>query len=529
MRFRTRLIVLIVVDQLGSLYMSRYGDQLDGGIALLRRRGAYYANGVHAVGNTETCPGHASIVTGTWPDEHGIVSNYWVDEKTQSKVGCIADRTFGASPHNLEVPGIADAVKLATAGQGKVVTVSIKDRAAVLTAGKSPTAAVWYDPAAGRFVSGQWYGADGPPGWLTPISVSRTASSALGETWTRLRPEVDYERVAGVDDEPSEEDVPGLARTFPRELGRGLAGSGMEEWSAAYTKTPQALDTLMEIAKEAVKAEGLGRRDVLDLLVLGVSSLDYAGHAWGPSSHEALDMLFRIDRAVLDFVETVEAALGSGSVLWVLTGDHGVAEIPEVAQRRGVRAERISQRPFLAAADAALLGLRAKERSSSSWRVSFFDPPRLYLSQQGPANPGLKARDQGELRDARRAVAAALAATNRLIDAKSIDDVGSFSEPYRTWFLRSTFSRRSPDVLLLTRPHDLVDWTLATDVIQGSNHGSPYNYDTRVPMVFAGPGVRRGEDPAPFDITRIAPTIAALVGIDPPAAARASPLPAVGF
>lgn len=509
---RPKLVVLIVVDQLAALYVTQWGDVLDGGFRRLRRRGAYYSNGVYAYANTETAPGHATIATGAWPNVHGMVANHWIDLETGQRTNCVEDAAHGKSPALLAAPGIADALKLATRGRAKVVAVGVKDRGAILLGGQHPTFAAWYDAKLGSFVAGTWSDKSAPPAWFSRLILERLTADAFGGAWDRFRPDLDYRALAGEDDRPTESDLPGLGRTFPRRMGVGLEGPD-EAWRSVYSATPHALDTTMLLAQRAVTEERLGRNGTTDLLAVAVSSLDYAGHWWGSHSQEALDFLLRIDAALLALIEHVDRELGEGEALFVVTGDHGVLMTPEEAALMGVRARRVDSKRLAAAADRVL----AEAKGAPAIRVAEINAPRLFFSP-GPVDDRRRAL--------RRAVASALAREPGIRQAFAIDDVHRFTEPFRALFERSTFPGRDPDILFLHGPDDYVDEVDAAGLGMGTGHGSPYAYDMTVPIFIAGPRVRRAHDPRPYEMTRLAPTLAALMGIVPPASALAAPLPA---
>ncbi|MEM7678842.1 MAG: alkaline phosphatase family protein, partial [Myxococcota bacterium] len=277
-----RLVVLAVVDQLTSEHVVRYAPLFTGGLARMRS-GAVYLDARYEYAGTETGPGHATIATGTWPDEHGIVANRWVDEATGATVLCVGDPQHKYSPHRLKVSGLADALKLATRGRAKVVALGIKPRSSILLGGQRPDLVAFY--SGGRFQAGQWPGVDPVPSWFRRAVLKVGPRAADGQTWRRFRDDVDYERWAGPDDRPFEQDVPGLGRTFDRNLGQDA-----KTWDRTYPGTPAAQSDLVKLAMTAVDEVALGTDDHPDLLTLGFSTLDYVGHWYGPDSQESLDI-----------------------------------------------------------------------------------------------------------------------------------------------------------------------------------------------------------------------------------------------
>lgn len=501
-----KLVVLVSVDQLSAHQVERWAPLLQGGLGRLLRQGAFYPQARYAYANTETAPGHATLSTGAWPSSHGIVANYWYAEGSGRETYCYEDPRFGRSPANLNAPTLADALRLATAGRGKVVSISLKDRAAIPMGGQRPDLAAWYDEPSGRMVAGAWPGTS-KPAWFEGAVVGMGADSALGQPWDRSRPDLDYSAWAGPDDHPAEKDVPGLGRTFPRRMPEDMAQDVLRH---IYPTHPKALDNLFELVKVAVDKEALGRHEVPDLLAIGVTTTDYVGHWWGGYSHEALDALLRVDAHLGALFDGLDRTLGRGRVLIVLTADHGTTPTPEKAPLLGMSALRVSKDRLMGAAQAVL---------PTGARVQDIDAPAVYLA---PTAPGV---DRLALA---RKVAAALTAEEGIVEAHAPADVARFPEPFATYFARSLFVGRRPDVQLRVVPHAYISKVDAEGRGVGSGHGSPYLYDQSVPVLLAGPGVRAGVDRRPVEMTRVAPTVAALLGIPPPAAAYDAPLPAAG-
>lgn len=506
---RPALVVLISIDQLGGDYLTRWWPLLEGGLANMRRRGAYFPNVVHDQANTATGPGHATIITGTWPNVHGIVSNVWHDPKDGALVYCVQDPKFGMAPNLMRVPAIGDQLRWATNGRSKVVSVAVKDRVAVLMAGKKPTFASWYDDKTGLFTSGKWYGVEKTPEWLDELNTQRNAAKSFGGTWNRLLPNLDYAALASPDDVPWEGKIEGLGRTFPHVYGAGKEGPD-EGWADVYPGTPAALETLFEVVERAFEVEQLGKRGTTDLLLIGISTLDYAGHFWGPNSQEALDMLLRIDRALSTFMKRVDTALGGGRAVWIVTADHGIAPAPELASTIGLTAERVPGREIEALINNALKALARK--GQPPLKMTLLDPPLIYLSHDDPGADRLLNQ---------RAAAEALRKHPSMAEAWATADVDRFMDPFKDMYKRLVFPGREADLMYRGRPGDLISSKYGT----GANHGSPYTYDTHVPVLIAGPRIRRSEDARPYPITTLVPTIAAILGITPPAAATERPLP----
>lgn len=508
-----RLAIVLVVDQLGSIYLSRYGAHLRGGLARLGKQGAYYPHGVHAIANSATGPGHANLATGAWPSTHGIVSNKWSDPETGREVYCTSDPVHSRGPGRLMAPTLADALKLATNGAGRVVSIAGKDRAAILLGGARPDVAVWYDHTIGQFVGGAYLNRP-TPGWVGEVNLSQAASPVFGQSWDRLRKDLDYARIAGPDDSPHEDVAPGIGGTFPRRLGDGLPGPDAA-WFHAFSYSPPSTTALFELAKRALEHEELGRDSVPDLLSVAVSTLDFVGHAYGPESQEAFDTVLRIDAAIGEFMQHVEAKLGRDAVLWVLSADHGVSPTPERAQRVSGFGHRYAKGELEQVVNEALAKHPAAR--AKSVRVSLIYGPELFLSPGGAPSERLEMA---------RVAADAVSRHPAVAEAHAHADVARFSPEFRPYYERLIFPGRTAAVFFRPRAGH-VEAGHKADGIVGSNHGTPYTYDTHVPIYLAGPGVRRGVDRTRVHVTQIAPSVAAVLKIDPPAAALEDPLPAI--
>ncbi len=497
---RPSLILMISVDQLAGHYLDRWNTNYSGGFARLQRQAAWYRRGVHAVAATETAPGHANLATGAWPNVHGIVSNRWIDPAGRP-VYCFEDASVGRSPAQLMVPTFADALRISNS-KAKIISVSLKDRAAIPLGGSAPTLTAWYSADEGKFVAGRWPGHPAPPAWFD----APTATAAHGRPWTRFRPTWDYDVWAGPDASNTEADVAGLGRTFPRTQGQGLAADGAA-WREVYPGSPAALDDLVQLAEDALRKEKLGRNGQTDYLAVGLSSLDYAGHWWGSSSQETFDILLRLDAAVGHLWRVAEQVAGAGNVAVVLSADHGVMPTPEGLSATGIEASRLDSQ-VLRQLIAPALGKA---------EVLRLDPPRVHLR----ADPSARLSIQ-------RAIADILRTQPKIMHAVAASDLEALPDPFRTYFVRAQYPGRSGDVFFLHRPWVLVDALDADGVGVGTSHGSPWAYDTDVPIFVYGPGVKPGQDHTPYPITRVAPTLATLAGIGPPPAALDPPLPAVG-
>ena len=352
-----RLAVLVVFDQMRGDYLQRW-DELygDDGFHRLERDGVWFQNCNYPYAGTVTGAGHASLATGTSGYKHGIIFNDWYDRKEGADVNCATHVRYqrvpaapikepavkgakvekprpGGTPERMLAPTLADALKAATGGKAKVVSLSMKDRSAALPGGQRPDACYWFDSTDGNFVTSTYY-RDAIHPWVADYNSTKPADAWFGKEWTRLRPNLDYEKYSGPDDVVGEDVGYGEGRTFPHPLDGGLKMPGQKYYNAVYT-SPFGNDILLGLVKRAIDAEKLGKHDVPDLLCVSFSSNDSIGHNWGPDSQEVLDVTLRSDLIVKELLQVLDAKVGKGNYMLALSADHGVCPLPEVAAKQG--------------------------------------------------------------------------------------------------------------------------------------------------------------------------------------------------
>jgi hypothetical protein len=516
---KPRLAVLVYFDQLRGDYLTRWDDLFGAdGFHRLERDGAWFQDCHYPYANTVTGAGHASVAAGCSPDRHGVVGNEWYDREHKTKVNCVGSERYervppapggtgatkmypGVSPERLLAPTLADALKAATGGAARVVSLSFKDRGAVLPGGVRPDACYWFD--GGRFVTSTYY-RDRPHDWVADYNAGRAADRWFGRQWTRLRPDLDYRRYSGPDDMPGEGKGAGQGVTFPHPfpgVPRPFTGS---YYSALYD-SPFGNDVLLDLARRAIDAERLGRHDAPDLLCLSFSSNDAVGHTWGPDSQEVLDVTLRTDLVVRDLLAYLDAKVGEGRYVLALTADHGVCPLPEVARAQGKDAGRIPPSLLKTRANAfltATFGGSARTR----WVEEAADP-WVYLNEEVARAHGLETAKVAEALAAwlkRQPGIQAAYTRAQLLHGLPPEAVGQSVR-------RSFYPDRCGDVAVVVKPYYIV-WPDQT----GTTHGTPHPYDTHVPLLVYGPGVKKG-----VRRDRVTPQAAAVVlaralGIAPP-------------
>jgi len=506
-----RLTLFISVDAMGSDLLLRTRPRLKGGLGQLLDTGAFYPYARYDYAEARTAPGHTTLATGANPWRHGIVDNRVVDRTTGKPLSVFHDAAHpvleaplsaeDVSPANLMAETLADRLRVATLARGKAVALSHKARAAIPMAGRLGQA-YWFDTSVGKYVTGTWYTKE-LPGWLKAFNAKKLPESYFGKEWALAQPRAEY---LGEDDRAFEGGDRGMGRTFPHPLSGGLNAPGPLFYQA-FAVSPFANDVLVQAARAALEGEKLGQDEVPDLLAVGFSATDMVFHQYGPHSWEMQDMMLRLDKAVGELVAAAErAAGGRGNLVIVLAADHGGAAVPEHWAAEGLMAQRVNPRVL---EKELTQELRAQFKVDVTATVEELD---VYLG-----GPGLAKADGAAVR---RAAAAWLARQPAMVVAVARDDLSTAADvagwmgPLRKGY----YAERSGDVLFVMKPFHV----MSADT-EGTNHGTPYSYDTNIPVVFAGKGVRPGVYPRPISTTDVAPTMAALMELSMPASAEGQP------
>jgi hypothetical protein len=532
---RPQLAVLVVVDQLRADYLQRWQKLFnDDGFRHLQKEGAWFQNCHFPYAFTFTGPGHASIVTGCSPDKHGIVMNDWFDRIMGESVYCVASsrhqrvppapadaeiktlgkKTIGMSPERLLVPTLADALKQATGGKGRVVSLSFKDRSAILMGGRSPDACYWFDTSTGTVVTSTYYRERLHP-WVEEFNRGVATDRWFGKNWTRSRTDLEYAKLNGPDDVPGEGVGISQGRTFPHVMTGGATKPGKKYLEALYN-SPFGNELLLELALKAIDAERLGSGDRPDLLCVSFSCTDVVGHCWGPDSQEVLDVTLRMDDLVGRLIRHLDSKVGKHRYILALTSDHGVCPLPEVARSQGQDAARILPTQLTGQSEEFLRSKFGKKGEEVRW-IEWAEYPWVYLNQRLLRERGLKPIDiETELAGWFAKQPGILAAYTRsqLVDGLPKDSL------LGEQVCQSFHVSRCGDVVVLTKPYYLI-----TPYLTGTTHGTPHSYDTHVPLLVYGPGVRAGKREDVVTPQAAAVIIAHSLGIPSPNNAVAS-LPA---
>jgi predicted AlkP superfamily pyrophosphatase or phosphodiesterase len=531
---RPKLVLLIAVDQFRYDYIERFGDLfVANGLRRLMREGASWTQSNYDHMPTYTAPGHGTMMSGAWPAATGIVGNDWPDRVTGKKVSSVSDSTVqllggkpndpAASPHRLLTSTVGDELRLVTNDRSKVIGISIKDRSAILPAGRHANAAYWFNPPTGNMVSSTYYFNE-LPAWVTSFNNARPADKYFNAKWDRLLPESEYIKRAGPDS-PSWETVTarGDTNAFPHIITGGATAPGSTfYWALDYS--PFANDLLVSFAQQAIVNEQLGQDDDTDVLTLSLSANDYVGHRYGPYSQEVMDVTLRVDRQIATFLDFVQTRIGLANTLVAFTADHGVAPIPEHTAAIGLGGQRLKI-PDIMNAIRAAISARYNPQSKSP------DPTADYIykfddngvKRDGFINGNIYfnyealARDGVNLDEIAQVVGAATLKISGIARyftrAQLLRGATSVTDPIERRALHGFYPSRSGDVVIVAEPFKYLGDTIT------ATHGTPYTYDTNVPTMLMGAGITPGryyEAASPADI---APTLCALLGLTAPASA----------
>ncbi|WP_420411560.1 alkaline phosphatase family protein [Roseibium sp.] len=529
-----KLVLQITVDQLRGDLIDRnsahFGEK---GFKRLLQNGIYYTNAHHRHANTETIVGHTTLATGTDPAVHGMVANLWYDRATGKPFYNVQDPDYpllaksgvdqsteidptqraatsdGRSPASILSSTLSDEIAIANAGVSKVFGVSVKDRGAISMAGHAGTA-YWFSKSEGRFVTSSYY-MDAYPGWVDNWNEAGHVLAYAYTDWNLSGTDDSY-RFFEFDDADWETDFPGFGRTFPHPFGA---------WDSKYyttflTLSPAGDELTASFAKSLIDNEGIGADDVTDYLSVSFSSTDYVGHIFGPSSLEAEDNLRRLDQTIGQLLDHVDEKIGLENTLVVLSADHGAAEVPGYLEYLGIPAgyfnfDNIDKEP---AAQALI-----NEFDVAQELIASFSQPYVYLNDQLIMDKGLKKADVA------RALARELQKMPAIAYAISSEDLASSAIAKTTVsdaVLANFHAARSGDIYVVFEPHWFVGDFDGLHV--ASHHGSPWTYDTHVPIIFSRPGMAASRVSTRVETVDLAPTVAAYLRIKAPSGARGTVL-----
>lgn len=498
-----KLVVLISIDQMRGDYIDRYQHQWTKGLRRLLSEGAWFRQADYPYYNTVTCAGHASISTGTVPAVHGMVLNQWWERNNSRLVSCTDDdreqlvtygipvRGVGHSARNLVTNTLADEMRLQLAHAPRVVSISLKARSAITLAGHKPDAVIWLDEADGEWVTSTAF-ARTPTGFFADYIARHPLRGEMGRKWERSLPLDRYVYDYSAD---NRQRIALVTKEFPH-IVKGTGAEVGGAFTDAWESSPHSDEYLNALARLSIDALKLGRGTGVDFLAISFSALDKVGHDFGPDAHETQDVLIHLDSQLGLLLDTLDRQVGKDNYVIGLSSDHGVAPVPERVKALGFEAGRIST----AAVGRAIDEVLNRELGPGSYRtrviyndIYFNEGVYLKLSQNAKAM---------------EAVLDAVRKTPGVWRIYRKEEL-SAADPLARAAALSHYEGRSGDIKMLGRAY----WITSSST---TTHGTGHRYDTRVPVVLYGHGVRKGEYLEPAAPIDIAPTLAHLIGVTLP-------------
>jgi len=504
-----KIMIGIVVDQMCYDYLYRFEKNYSKrGFKKLMNNGSHLKNMHFNYIPTYTGPGHASIYTGTTPRNHGIIANDWLQRASLQHVNCVGDNgvkgiessaLYGkSSPHRLNVQTVTDQLKKSYT-KSKVISISIKDRGAILPGGHNSDGTYWFDYGKGTFITSSYYKTKLPK-WLQDFNENNNAAS-YADVWVPLLKESAY---SAIDDSPYEKVLAGkTSPTFPYDI-PNLCKTGAS--LQPFAMSPFANTLLTDLALNAIEHEHLGEDESPDMLCISYSSPDIAGHAFGPDSKEIEDIYIRLDLELARFIESLEKLFGKDGFILFLTADHGVVPVPQKLVDEGFSGGYL----FV---DQMMNQLRTS--CKKQFGMDFIlgqDNLNIYLNYN-LINSYQDSIDMDQILSLFE---------EELRNIEGVKQTARRSElmkgiQYKDRLLQMLFEgfdpKRSGDLLLILQPGYLPKSTLSLNPHQGTSHGSGYSYDTHVPCLWYGGGIRKNEILEPLNITDIGPTLLELLNL----------------
>lgn len=509
-----KIVVGIVVDQMRYDYLTRFEAKFgDGGFKRLMDDGYNCKNHHFNYVPTYTGPGHASVFTGTSPMNHGIISNYWYDKFTGKSVYCASDKSVTAvgvntekekmSPRRMKTTTVADQLRLHTQNKSKVIGISLKDRGAILPAGHTANAAYWFrGKKDGKFITSTYYRADLPE-WVQ--NFNKKTKSYLRE-WNTILPIAEYTE-SGSDDNNFEEAFIGNdATVFPYDL-KKLAKDNDD--FDILKATPFGNEMTTDFAIEAIKYEKLGADNITDFLTLSYSSTDYVGHQFGVNSVEVEDTYLRLDQDLEKLLSFLDTTIGKGEYTVFLTADHGAVNVPNYLKSQNIPAGYFKKKEFETNVKAALAA-----RFNVEGLIENVSNNQIFLNRVVVKKHNLNLIDIQEF------------LVQEIVLYENIDKVFSAKTLASNQFINGVgvlvqngfHQKHSGDIVFVLEP------AVISYPEKGSTHGSSFSYDTHVPLLFYGTGIKKGATLMKTEVIDIAPTISSLLGISFPNGNTGTPI-----
>jgi len=530
-----RLVLQITVDQLRGDLPERYLSMMgEGGFRYLLENGVVYKDAHHAHSNTETIVGHATLATGAHPSDHGLVGNVWFDRVSGELTYNIEDarypllsadadvdksteidptqrvaRSDGRSPAAILVSTFSDELAIHTANKSKIFGVSVKDRGAVSMAGHAGKA-FWFSKASGEFVTSRFYYEEYPD-WVKAFNETGPAQRYGDKNWELLHEPSTY-LFGDKDDQPWETSFSTYGRVFPHPYGPSTG----KYFTTLLTISPAGDELTLDFAKLLIENEEIGADDITDYLSVSFSSTDYVGHLFGPSSLEAEDNLLRLDRTLAELISYVDEHVGLENTLIVLSADHGGPEVPPQLNEYGIEAGYVQ--PHSWDKETGIENLK-EEFGIGEELILDFNPPYVYLNRKLIDEQGL---EQSVVEDAVAEELMKFEGVSMAVSSTALMEGRVADTALTRLILNSHNPKRSGDVFIVFEPH----WFINDfdGLVVASTHGSPWSYDTYVPVIFCGAGLKPQRVFRKIQTVDVALTLSAYIGTKRPSGARGNVL-----
>ncbi|TNF45188.1 MAG: alkaline phosphatase family protein [Epsilonproteobacteria bacterium] len=526
-----KLILQITIDALRSDLPGRYMSKMgDGGFKYLYNQGIVYEDAHHAHSNTETIVGHTTLATGAYPSRHGLIGNVWYDRTTGHMTYNIEDhrytllskgadvdkstevdptqraaRSEGRSPSAILVSTFSDELSIHTDKKAKVFGVSVKDRGAVSMAGHAGKA-FWFSKAKGEFVTSSFY-YDEYPAWVNAFNATKPALAYENKSWKLMYKPSEY-MFGDKDDQAWETDVGGFGKTFPHPYGTADG----KYFTTFLTLSPAGDDMTLDFTKKLIEHEDIGKDDVTDYLSVSFSSTDYVGHVFGPSSLEAEDSLLRLDKTLADLFTFVDKHVGLANTLIVLSSDHGGPEAPPQVNEYGIEANYIDPEKW--DKHPAISKLK-KLFGVGQELIEAFNPPYIYLNKEIIKKNGF---NLGQVEEVVADEIMKFKGVSQAVSSTALMEGRVANTEDMRLILNSHNPKRSGDIFILFEPNWFINDFDGLTV--ACTHGSLWNYDTFVPVIFAGANIQPRKVYRKIETVDVARTLSAYVNVKPPSGAN---------
>lgn len=512
---KPKLVVGIMVDQLRNDYIYRYWERFgNGGFKRLVNEGYYFKNAHYNYIPTYTGPGHCSVYTGTTPRTHGIIGNNWVMKGSSKTTYCTEDNAVEAvgssgkngkmSPKNQLSSTIGDELKMSTNQNAKVFSIALKDRSSILPAGHAANGAFWFDENSGNFISSTWYMAK-LPDWVTDFNTKKSAKSYLEQGWETLYPVSTYTKSLP-DNNRYEAAVEKQTPVFPYNYKEALSKN---KWGV-IKYIPAGNSITKDLAITCILSERLGKGNETDLLCISFSSTDYVGHMYGPRAIETEDVYLRLDKDLEELLNTLDKELGKKNYTVFLTSDHGGADVPNHLSDNKIPAGYLREEQITREVNTFL-----QTHYADSLLMERVINEQLFLNEERIREKKLS---RTEIEERLAAFLITLPGIAEAYTSTLLKNEAYSGNDFRTLLQNGYNHKRSGHVAFIYQP----GWMDYSE--KGTSHGSAYNYDTHVPVIFYGHGIKTGMSFDYISITQIAPSVCELLEINQPNSTTSPPL-----